>query len=173
MSSERTVSRREHTFRVGAVLLAALATISAASVAGRFFVWNLSPSLPRGLYVVSRQGVPRRGAIVSFPPPPDAAALITRRSYLPSGVSLIKFVVALPGDTIRVDQDDVMANGQLLGHVATCDSAGRVLVPFLFEGRVPMGHAFVATSAPLSFDSRYFGFVPIASLTVVEPVWTY
>jgi type IV secretory pathway protease TraF len=31
----------------------------------------------------------------------------------------------------------------------------------------------VATSAPLSFDSRYFGPVRLDTLTVVTPLWTY
>ena len=43
----------------------------------------------------------------------------------------------------------------------------------LFCGAVPKDSAFVATSARLSFDSRYFGPVPLSSLTVAVAVWTY
>jgi len=167
------ISRRGRANHFLAVLLAALAIISSASLVAPCFVWNLSPSLPRGLYLLDMPAAPHRGAIVSFRPPPDAAALIERRSYLPAGVALIKIVVAVPGDSVRVDESDVRINGQLLGPVAPADSAGRVLAPFLFDGRVPAGQAFVATSAALSFDSRYFGFVPLSALTVVEPIWTY
>ena len=45
--------------------------------------------------------------------------------------------------------------------------------PYRFCGEVPPGQAFVATPAPLSFDSRYFGPVLLATLTVVTPLWTY
>jgi conjugative transfer signal peptidase TraF len=170
MPSAPTFSRRTRRGYFVAVLLAALAIISAASLVGRCFVWNLSSSLPRGLYVLDRSAAPRRGTVVSFQPPPAVAALIVRRAYLPPGVSLIKVVVALPSDSVRVDESTVSVNGRVLGPVARCDSAGRVLVPFLFDGQVPTGYAFVATTAPLSFDSRYFGFVPLSSLTVAERV---
>lgn len=167
------ISQRRRAAHVLAVLLAALVIILGTSLVARLFVWNLSPSLPRGLYVQALRATPRRGAVVSFRPPPGAAALIARRSYLPPGASLLKIVVALPGDNVRVGKRLVSVNGRVLGAVASVDSAGRVLVPFFFDGRVPAGHAFVATTARLSFDSRYFGFVPLSSLTVVEPVWTY
>ena len=65
------------------------------------------------------------------------------------------------------------ANGEYFGPVARYDSAGRDLAPFRFCGVVPAASAFVATRAPLSFDSRYFGPVPLSSLTMVVPLWTY
>jgi hypothetical protein len=38
---------------------------------------------------------------------------------------------------------------------------------------VPEGEALVATSADLSFDSRYFGAVPLAALSVARPLLTF
>jgi conjugative transfer signal peptidase TraF len=151
-----------------AIALSAVAVAVAPS-----FVWNLSPSLPRGLYLRDRGAAPRRGALVSFAPPARVASLIAARAYLPPGASLLKIVVALPGDTVELDERSFSVNGQRLGPVAPRDSRGRDLTPFVFTGTVPDGVAFVATTAPLSFDSRYFGPVPISSLTVVVPVWTY
>lgn len=60
-----------------------------------------------------------------------------------------------------------------MASVARQDSAGRPLAPFRFCGALPHGMAFVATSSPLSFDSRYFGPVPLSSLTVAVPAWTF
>jgi conjugative transfer signal peptidase TraF len=156
-----------------AVLLLALGIITVARVVAPSFIWNLSPSLPRGLYHLVRGAPPSRGVIVSFQPPFRAAALIAERAYLPTGASLLKIVVALPGDTACVDERSFVANGHRIGAVAESDSAGRPLAPFLFCGVVPAGHAFVATPAPLSFDSRYFGPVPVVSLAVAVPAWTY
>ena len=161
---------RGHLF---AVLLAAAILIAAASAIASLLVWNLSASLPRGLYRREPAVVPRRGAVVCFPPPPAAAALIAERAYLPPGASLLKVIVALPGDRVCIDDGSFRANGEGFGPVARHDSAGRDLAPFRFCGVVPAGSAFVATRAPLSFDSRYFGPVPLSSLTVVVPLWTY
>jgi hypothetical protein len=114
---------------------------------------------------------PRRHRL--FPASVPAAALIAERAYLPTGASLLKIVVALPGDAACVDERSFVANDHDIGAIARRDSAGRALAPFLFCGAVPAGRAFVATPAPLSFDSRYFGPVPVVSLTVAVPVWTY
>jgi len=51
------------------VLLLAAAFVSTAAVAGRFFTWNLSPSMPRGLYVLERGKIPERCSIVLVPVP--------------------------------------------------------------------------------------------------------
>lgn len=158
---------------VVAVLLVAFVVITVASALAPSFVWNLSPSLPRGLYRLVRGAPPTRGALVSLQPPPRAAALIAERDYLPPGASLLKVVVAAPGDTACINERSFVVNGRRIGAVAGRDSAGRALAAFLFCGAVPSGSAFVATSAPLSFDSRYFGPVPVASMTVAVPVWTY
>jgi conjugative transfer signal peptidase TraF len=159
--------------RLTAVLLVAFAVVAAASSMGRCFLWNLTPSLPRGLYLLDRTATAERGAVVALRPPALAAELIALRDYLPVGASLLKIVVALPGDRVCVDERSFTANGWWIGAVASQDSAGRPLVPFLFCGVVPDGRAFVATTSRLSFDSRYFGPVPLSDLTVAVPAWTF
>jgi type IV secretory pathway protease TraF len=130
------------------------------------------PSLLRGLYHLEPAAPPIRGAIVSFQPPARAGALIAARAYLPPSASLLKVVVALTGDGVCIDEVTFAVNGRLVGAVASRDSAGRALVPFWFCGAVPEGQALGATRARLSFDSRYFGPVPLASLTFAVPLWT-
>jgi type IV secretory pathway protease TraF len=78
--------------------VAASAAILLAGLVGSLFIWNLSSSLPRGLYKVAADGRAARGAIVAFEPPSPAAALVVERGYLPRGALLLKTVVALPGD---------------------------------------------------------------------------
>ena len=157
---------------VGILSLAGAVLLFAAAL-GRRVVWNLSPSVPRGLYALMSGRACGRGALVSFHPTGVAAATIYRRDYLPVGAGLIKRLVGLPGDRACVRTDGFYVNGTRFGDVALADSRGRPLAPYRFCGAVPPGQAFVATTAHLSYDSRYFGPVPLSSLTPVVPLWTY
>jgi conjugative transfer signal peptidase TraF len=165
---------RSRAFRlVAEILLFSCMLIAVASVAARLFLWNISPSVPRGLYLLRRGSTLGMGSLVSFLPPPAAAQIIEARSYLPRGAGLLKRIVASPGDQVCIDEHTYRVNGARIGDVLTVDSAGRSLRPFRVCGPVSVGEAFVATSARLSFDSRYFGPVPLSSLVQAVPVWTY
>jgi conjugative transfer signal peptidase TraF len=173
MSAAESARMRRRFGRVLRILLFAAAPIILAVLLAPSFTWNVSASLPRGLYLVDAGATPERGSVVSFRPPTLAAGLIAARGYLPPNARLLKVVVALPGDRACVDGDVVSVNGDAWGNVARRDFAGRSLEPSTFCGPVPAGRAFVATAAPRSFDSRYFGPVALSSLTVVRPLWTY
>jgi len=168
--TRRVVRRLLATSRI--VGCAATLVIVAAN-AGRHFVWNLTPSVPMGMYLARRGAPLARGSLVAFTPPAGAAATIDARHYLPRGVGLLKHLVALPGDRVCIDDRSYSVDGHPVGGVAPADTLGRHLDPYVYCGLVPDGLAFVGTSAPLSFDSRYFGPVPLSSLTVVEAVWTF
>jgi conjugative transfer signal peptidase TraF len=144
-----------------------------AAIAGSFFTWNLSPSMPRGLYLLERGKAPERGSAVILPVPDSVHAIVLARGYLPGRASLLKVVVALPGDVACVRVDSLVINGRIHGPVLPHDSVGRPLLPARFCGELSPGTAFVGTPAPFSFDSRYFGAVPLSTLTVVRPLWTF
>lgn len=156
-----------------AIIVAAGAIVVIAVILGHRTLWNISASVPRGLYAVMPDEPCRRGSLVSFRPPPGAAVIIYSRDYLPAGAGLIKQLVGLPGDRVCVRPAGLYVNGVRFGDVAVTDSRGRPLVPYRFCAAVPPGQAFVATTVHLSYDSRYFGPVPLSSLTPVVPVWTY
>jgi type IV secretory pathway protease TraF len=102
-----------------------------------------------------------------------AKSVVSERRYLPGGADLVKTVVAVPGDEVCLQQGRFEVRGRVIAAIREIDSRGRPLHPFGFCGPVPPGQAFVATAAPLSFDSRYFGPVPLSILTVVKPLWTF
>jgi conjugative transfer signal peptidase TraF len=77
----------------------------------------------------------------------------------------MKPVVAIPGDTVNVSERGIAVNGKLLPNTAakTKDSQGRPMTPWPFGTyRVAPGVIWVASSYnPWSFDSRYFGPIPV------------
>jgi conjugative transfer signal peptidase TraF len=128
---------------------------------------NLTPSLPQGVYALC-PGAPGKGDFVSFCLEGEFADLARERGYLgagscPSGLRpLLKRVAGLPGDAIPGDLA-----------VRPADSLGRPMPSALPEGIIPPGMAFVAGEHPGSFDSRYFGLVPLDALQRVEPVFVF
>jgi conjugative transfer signal peptidase TraF len=155
---------------LGATALAS----SLACVLAWHLVWNWTPSLPLGLYWLSRGAPATPGALVAFPVPAEVRDLVRERRYLPPGAMLIKHVVASPGDYVCTDAGSFTINGQELGAILTEDTAGRPLPHYEGCGPVPDGLLYVASHHAKSFDSRTFGPVPKADIRgTVTPLWTY
>jgi len=148
-------------------------TLALALVFGAGLRFNPTPSLPKGVYRVfpkdSWSGPPAKGDLVSFCLAGEFAELALERGYLepgscPSGLRpLLKRVAALPGDPVAPYSRPICA----------VDSHGRPMFPALAPGVIPPGMALVLADHPGSFDSRYFGFVPLDSLQRVEAVWIW
>ena len=141
---------------------------------------NLTASLPVGLYVVT-PGSPTRGAIVLACLPSPVTAFARDRSYIPRGACpgdaapVGKEVLAVPGDTVTVSVAGLSVNGSMIPETQArvADSDGRRL-PLVPAGRsvVQSGEIWLVGRHPLSFDSRYFGAVPSASVVaLVHPLW--
>lgn len=75
------------------------------------------------------------------------------------GKLLVKRVVCMPKETLRVIGLDYYCGDAYLGRARTQDSKGRPVVPFRYEGEIPDGCYFVMGEVEKSYDSRYMGFV--------------
>lgn len=140
---------------------------------------NLTPSLPRGLYLeTTTPPVPGLLILVCLPEPP--ARLGLARGYLhpgscPSGAApALKRIAATAGDTVSVTAAGVNVTGRLLPASAprSVDRAGRSLSS---QPRVPQhlapGEIWLHAPRPDSWDSRYYGPVPVAAiLTTMRPL---
>jgi conjugative transfer signal peptidase TraF len=159
-------------------ILRRIAAIVVLTGGGAFAAWaafgirvNATMSEPIGLYM--RTADPD-GPLVEFCPPEPFAHLSRTRGYRPRGncqdgaAPLLKAIVARPGDAVELSPRGIAVNGTLLPNTAprTLDSAGRKLTPWP-PGKylVQDGTVWVASIYhPRSFDSRYFGPIPLAAI---------
>lgn len=149
-----------------AVLWIFLAGILAHGSGLRF---NPTPSLPKGVYRLASGQDVAKGDFVSFCLQGEFADLAKERGYLqagscPNGLRpLLKRLAGLPGDYIE--------DGSLT--IRSVDSQGRPMPSVLASGVIPSGMALVLADHEGSFDSRYFGLVPLDSLQRVEPLFLF
>ena len=142
---------------------------------------NISPSAPLGLYrMVDQPAV--RGVLVAACVPPAVTRLARERGYLaggscPGGTQpVLKRIGAVPGDRVDLGPDGLGVNGTRLpdSAPAASDSRGRRL------HHAPWGRTVVApgevwlmgVGTARSWDSRYFGPVPLDHVHAVRPVLT-
>jgi conjugative transfer signal peptidase TraF len=136
---------------------------------------NLSESMPTGLYWVSDTEKPVRGDFVTICLPGEAGRMAFERGYIGHGkcpddhAPLLKPVVAVEGDFVTVEPDGVKVNGQLLANSAPfrSDTEGRPMsvVQYGRYGVEPGTIWVIAGHDSRSYDSRYFGAVPLAAIT--------
>lgn len=141
---------------------------------------NLTPSVPRGVYLL-RPGVPVRGDLVAACLPAEAAALGRQRGYLGSGTCagasapVLKFVAATAGDVVELGAD-IRVNGNYLQAAPPLhDRSGRRLDSYP-SSHYELGHGELWLYSPSthSWDSRFYG--PISDddlLGVVQPLWIW
>jgi conjugative transfer signal peptidase TraF len=154
----------------GITLAAALVAILAFGTAhiGGYRI-NLTPSEPLGLWRIVPLDRPVAVNDLVFICPPATAEMreARARGYLrcgscPGGVAtLIKTVIAVAGQDAEIGAS-VSVDGRVVpaSSLAPRDGKGRPLSPFP-GGTVPPGYVFLHSAFPGSFDSRYFGPVPI------------
>jgi len=156
--------------------LAGAALIAAPVVTGQAprFIWNVSPSVPIGLYGIAPAAAIEVGDLVAVLPPDDLAAFLAARGYLPRGVPLLKRVLALPGAEVCRRGATIIAYDHAYGEAQARDRFGRDLPQWhgcrvIAEGEVFLMNWDVADS----LDGRYFGPLPRTSITArVTPIWT-
>ena len=157
-----------------AAIVAGATLTTLAVPAARYAVWNATPSVPTGLYLVRGPARLHVGERVAIEPPPELRRLLAERDYLPAGVPLIKRVAAVRGQRICRFDRVITIDGVLTGFAHSRDRRGRPLPAWSGCRSLRAGDLFVMNpAAPDGFDGRYFGVLRIADLIGrATPVWT-
>jgi conjugative transfer signal peptidase TraF len=174
-----------HVSTIALALTIAVADTILIGVGRAGFRINATSSMPLGLWRAAPAPAPlARGmtVMVCLPASPILRMALGRGYIGPGqcpGASepLLKPIAALAGDTVRATGTGIAVNGEHLPRSAALahDGAGRILkaVP---SGtyRVGQSQMWLVAPAPDSFDSRYFGPVPVSAIQgIARPVWLF
>ena len=137
-------------------------------------IWNASASVPVGLYrveLVDRIGVSDIAVVM---PPERLADFLAERGYLPNGVPLLKHVLALAGTIVCRRGGSIIVYGVAFGRALERDRHGRPLPAWQGCRVIADDEVFLMNwLAADSFDSRYFGPLPLTSIIGrAVPIWT-
>jgi conjugative transfer signal peptidase TraF len=127
--------------------------------------------VPIGLYWIAT-APPGNGELAAIRLLDGLRTLAAVRGYLAERAALIKPVAATMGDLVCRHGATVTINGQAAAHALASDGLGRPLPQWTGCITLAAGQVFLLSTAPGSFDSRYFG--PIDSshvLGAAHPVW--
>lgn len=137
-------------------------------------IWNVSASVPIGLYFAQPMGRLDVGDLVAVTPPEKLADFLAKREYLPRGVPLIKHVLAVSGTSVCRKGTTIFVRGKPYGQARERDRLGRSLLRW--QGCYLLGDReifLMNPDAPDSFDGRYFGPLPVSAITAtLAPLWT-
>jgi conjugative transfer signal peptidase TraF len=163
-------------FSTLAVMLVGIAVLVAPVVAEPvpLYVWNVSESVPLGLYRLRPADKLFVTELVAVQPPEPLATFLDLNGYLPVGIPMLKRVLALPGQTVCRSGRSISVDKIDMGEARERDSRGRPLPVWHGCRVVGEDELFLMNwQSEDSLDGRYFG--PIAASSVIGrafPVWT-
>ncbi|MFB6417767.1 S26 family signal peptidase [Bradyrhizobium tunisiense] len=158
------------TFGAAAALVATLALEPLP-----LYVWNVSASVPIGLYRLRQTESFQVTELVAVQPPEPLATFLDLNGYLPVGVPMLKRILALPGQTVCRIGLTISVDNIAMGEARDRDGRGRPLPKWQGCRVVGDGELFLMNwQSDDSLDGRYFGFLPASSVIGrAMPVWTW
>ena len=155
---------RSHKPIAAVAALCAILALATAGTAHPVVLINTTPSEPVGLYLATSAPL-TPGRLIAFRAPAAAFPYADARlSYL-RRVPLLKAVAAVAGDDVCSTGMRLSVNGRDQGRIVERDARGVALPHWRGCRRLTPGEVFVLSArAPNSFDSRYFGPVPMSAV---------
>ena len=152
----RTVHPRIKPGRTAWLVL--LLTLTAVLFQSRFALGlNATTSLPHTLYLIHKGAPAARGHYVAF--------RWHGGGPYPAGLTFVKILAGMPGDTVSEIDREYFVNGTAAGTAKLLSNAGTPLAAGP-TGVIPPGQYYVMARHPDSLDSRYrlSGWIPHESL---------
>ena len=166
------------TGRVATLLTTLAAATSVLSSMGERsvprYLWNVSDSVPIGLYRLRPTGRLAVTELVAVRPPEPTATFLADGNYLPRNVPMLKRVLAIPRQTVCREHLTITVDGIAMGVARERDSRGRLLPVWQGCRVVAVGEVFLMNwQSADSLDGRYFGVLPATSIIGrALPLWT-
>jgi conjugative transfer signal peptidase TraF len=147
-------------------LVAATVVLSTIGVRpAPYYLWNVSDSVPIGLYRLRPLGRLAATDLVAVEPPEPTATFLADGNYLPRQVPMLKRVLALPGQTVCRDRLIITVDKIRVGEAREHDSRGRPLPVWQGCRVVADGEVFLMNRQSAdSLDGRYFGVLPMSAI---------
>ncbi|MBI5263837.1 MAG: S26 family signal peptidase [Bradyrhizobium sp.] len=153
---------------------AAALTLSVIEGASPHYIWNASESVPLGLYRLQPIEHLMVTDLVVVRPPAPLSSFLDSSGYLPTGLPMLKRVLALPGQTICRTGFTISVDNIEIGQAKERDHRDRLLPAWQGCRVLASDEIFVMNwQSADSLDGRYFG--PISASAVIGkavPVWT-
>ena len=138
------------------------------------YIFNASNSVPVGLYRIQPAGQLTITELVALKPPDPLAAFLDLNGYLPTGVPMLKRVLALAGQTVCRTGDTITVDRLEMGYARERDGRNRPLPAWQGCRVIGEDELFVMNwQSADSLDGRYFGPLPASSVIGrAVPLWT-
>ena len=144
----------------------------------KYFVLNISSSIPIGIYKMGKSTDFKRGDIVTFSTKRYKDILDYPGSI--KNITFSKYIAGISGDYIKIENNKIYINNKEKGNIFKVDGLNNKL-PQLKEKEyiVKEDEVFVLGTNDKSFDSRYYGCIKksdaiykLIPLIIWEDIWS-
>jgi len=138
-----------------------------------WFIWNVSESVPVGLYALHPWHMPSLGDLAAVRLPLELTGWVVERGYVGADVLLLKHVAAVSGMTVCRKGLAISIDGAVIAQAALTDRQGRALPRWLGCVTLTSDQVFLLNAGVAdSIDGRYFGPFEIGSaMGKAMPIW--
>lgn len=150
---------------IGVTIVSITLLITMSTFYGKkYIILNTTDSLPHGFYKIVKKEKYCLNDLVVFPIPASVKRTVVGRHWLPENGLLIKNIVALPGDSFSTLEGKYVVKDEFIGSILKIDSEGRSMPVFEKNDTLNSGILVARRGVKTSFDSRYFGAIPIDNI---------